>query len=160
MLTDRVIAKAIYIGSLHIREDNFIDFVTPHMKKSRYDRKYFIGLGDIVYFMFVDGVLMKIGKAGKAKGWYSRVSLYRRGSNKGGDKTNRLIIDEMNKMDKKNIEVFAIPCPRKKELHMDILSDEAYEIECETAGSVESYYTDMYLNEKKGNTLRFCKQLK
>ena len=54
-------------------------------------RKDLIAKGDMVYFMFVNSDLYKIGKAGGQHGFAGRVGTYNRG--RLGDATNNRIID-------------------------------------------------------------------
>lgn len=120
-------------------------------------RKDMIALGDIVYFMFVDGVLKKIGKAGGKHGWACRVGTYNRGIN--GDATNKLIIEEMEKIGANRIEVYAYQTPRETLSTWDPMNKSMVEIQVPTNQEYERRYTHQYLAESVENELPFCRQL-
>lgn len=158
MFIDDIYEKGIYLGSLKILESGLMKFSCPHMKENgQKNRKFFIDLGDIVYFMFVNGKLMKIGKTGN---WYNRVYLYEGGNGPRGDQTNCNIIDCMNSIGEDVIEVYAIKSPKKEVIVESELLDEAITVEVETSIVLEKKLTAKFLNESVDNVLPFCRQLK
>ena len=97
--------EAEYIGHFDVTETE-INFVTD---KTRSD---FHAIGNIVYFMYVEDRLMKIGIAGGADGWYGRVNMYKAGASKRGDATNRLILRVMKELGKSKIDIYAVAVPK------------------------------------------------
>lgn len=143
--------KMIFLGTLTIKEDGFFDYT----RTDTYRRKEIIELGDLVYFMVVDGELMKIGKAGGASGWMGRVGTYSRGIY--GDATNRRIERVMKNLEKDTIQVYAIQTPRRKiECTCPLTGDIIVE-EIAVHRNVELSLTAKYI--EAGYELPFCKQL-
>jgi len=113
--------------------------------------------GDMVYFMFVNNKLMKIGKA---CGWNTRVSMYKNGANPRGDATNKRIIRVMSEMKMSEVRVYAVRSPRLKVSLANPLDGSTIETELETAHKLEKTLTSQYLSESSNNTLPFSNQLK
>lgn len=153
MLADHL-ASMTYIGNITIDGDR--------MKYTRPDgvrRKDLIEMGDLVYFMVMDGKLMKIGKAGGKTGWIGRVSMYQNGITPRGDQTNVRIfrvLEEMNAKDS-TIEVFAIPTPRQKVSFTNPLTFDIISEEVPVHGNVERSLTAKYV--EAGYELPFSNQL-
>ena len=141
-----------YIGHFDVTSDT-MKFVNADGLR----RKDIIALGDIVYFMFVDNKLMKIGKAGGANGFAGRVGTYNRG--RLGDATNNLIIDVMESIDADRIDVWAVQSPRETIKYKCNLTGETIAEEVPTHKNNESRYTHMFLGESTANDLPFCTQL-
>ena len=151
-ISDLMLQKGIYLGRFNVRGD-VMDF-EPTLTYSEY-----IALGDVVYFMYVNNKLVKIGKAGGAKGWNVRMSQYKRGRH-AKDSTNHRIMDIMDSYGESEIEVYAVQAPRR-EIIMDCpLTGETFTFMVETHRELERSLTTRYLNEQPARDLPFCKQLK
>lgn len=156
---EKVLDKATYIGSLNMTEERKMVFDTPFRNASgRRNAKYFKEFGDMVYFMFVGGKLMKIGKAAGAGGWYSRMGMYQQGE--FGDQTNKLIMRVMDEIGENKIEIYAIPSPRQSVVIICPITGEVFTEQVETANNLETKLTQSYLTESADNDLPFCVQLK
>ena len=150
-ISDLMLQKGIYLGRFNVRGD-VMDF-EPTLTYSEY-----IALGDVVYFMYVNNKLVKIGKAGGAKGWNVRMSQYKRGRH-AKDSTNHRIMDIMDSYGESEIEVYAVQSPRR-EIQMDCpLTGETFVFMVETHRELERSLTTRYLNEQPARDLPFCKQL-
>lgn len=113
--------------------------------------------GDMIYFMFVDCQLMKIGKA---CGWNSRVGMYKNGGGPRGDATNKRIIRIMSEMETNKVRIYAVQSPRLKVSLTNPLDGSIIETEVETAHKLEKTLTSQYLSESSNNVLLFSNQLK
>lgn len=151
--TDLVLQKAIHIGHFHVCGD------TMNFVRNGFKRKEIIAMGDLVYFMFVNGTMYKIGKAGGALGFAGRAQTYGQGRGKYGDATNRRIMDIMDDIPSDNIQVYALPIPRRILTETCPLTGETFEIEVTLHKEYESRFTTMYLDEDTANSLPFCNQL-
>lgn len=142
---------------------NFLGYFTieggkmPFTKAEGLRRKDVKALGDIVYFMFVDDKLMKIGKAGGADGFAGRAGTYSRGVY--GDATNRKILDVMNSLNRDRIEVFYVQCPKYVIEYNCPLTNELLTEKVSTHKNVEVRLTQKYLSEDTNRDLPFCHQL-
>ena len=140
-----------YLGQFNVR-GSVMDF-QPALTYSEY-----LAMGDIVYFMYVNGRLFKIGKAGGAHGFYSRFNQYKKG--RSGDSTNCRIMDVMESFQETEIEVYGIMSP-KLDTHMQCpLTGKTVNVQIETHREIERLLTTQYLNEKPAHDLPFCNQLK
>ena len=115
-------------------------------------------MGDVVYFMYVDGDLMKIGKAGGRRGFAGRAGTYKLG--RKGDSTNNKIIDVLESMGKSRIDVYAFVIPSIQTYTTCPITGDYVSITTSVHGEYETRYTKIYLNESPNNTLPFCTQLK
>lgn len=140
----------IYLGRFTIRGD-IMDF-TPSLTRSEY-----LAMGDIVYFMYVNDRLAKIGKAGGANGWYGRFNQYKRG--REGDATNCRIMDVMEAVEESHIEVYGISSPRREIEQVCPLTGEVFTVMVETHRELERNLTNRYLDEQPAHDLPFCNQL-
>ena len=157
-ILDQIVASSFYLGELIINDDDTMTFTTPHKKKSgQRNRKFFNELGDIVYFMFVEGQLMKIGKAARGGGWYGRMSTYEQGIR--GDMTNKMIIAKMHDIGKTKIDIIAVKTPRVMTSITCPVLNETTQVEIETAIEVERMLTNKYLVEMNLESLPFCTQI-
>jgi len=145
--------NAEYIGHFNVTETE-IEYVT--------DKTYsdFRSMGNIVYFMYVEDSLMKIGIAGGKGGWYGRVGMYKAGASKRGDATNRLILRVMKELEKSKIDIYAVSVPKMRISLTCPLTGDIIEDEVEVNRLVEQNLTERYLDESELNTLPFSKQLK
>jgi len=144
--------RASYLGYFTIEGGRM-----PFTKAEGLRRKDVKALGDVVYFMFVDNELMKIGKAGGASGFASRAETYSRGVY--GDATNRKIWDVMNSLNKDRIEVFYVQCPKHVIEYNCPLTNDLLTEEVSTHKNVEVRLTQKYLSEDESRDLPFCHQL-
>lgn len=144
--------QALEIGHFDVFDGTMTFVRAPGLR-----RKDIKALGDVVYFMFVDGELMKIGKAGGANGFVGRAGTYNRG--RLGDATNNLIIDVMESLNKNEIVVYAIPVPRQISKYECPITGEVLEVEVSIHKDIEKLYTNKYLQEDPSNELPFCNQL-
>ena len=140
------------VGHLHLAGDT----MKFHRKKgmSSADIK---NLGDVVYFMFVNKRLMKIGKCEALGGFLARLNQYNQG--RYADATNRRIMDIMDDIPASDIIVKAISIPRSTKTRIDYLTGEKFTILQSCAREYEAGWTKMYLNENVNNELPFCKQI-
>ena len=141
-----------YIGRFEVTETEINWF--PELRWSEYR-----DFGDMVYFMFVDDQLMKIGKAAGKGGWNGRVGMYKNGASSKGDGTNKRILRVMQELGKDTIHIYATQAPREKISFTNPLSGDIIETEIETAREVENNLTSQYLIESNGNQLMFSNQL-
>jgi hypothetical protein len=151
MISQFALKKAIHIGHFHIAGDSM------RFYRNGYRAKDIKALGDVVYFMYVNGELYKIGKAGGANGFCGRAGTYNRG--RLGDATNRRIMDIMEDIPADEIQVYALPIPRRIFTETCPLTGEIFEIEVSLHKEYESRYTTMYLEEDSSHDLPFCNQL-
>jgi hypothetical protein len=151
-ISDLMLQKGIYLGQFNLRGD-VMDF-EPALTYSEY-----ITLGDVVYFMYVNNKLVKIGKSGGAKGWNDRMAQYKRGR-LTKDRTNHRIMDIMNSYGESQIEVYAVKSPRRKIKMKCPLTGETFVFMVQTHRELEISLTHRYLNEQPARDLPFCKQLK
>ena len=145
--------NAEYIGHFNVTETE-IEYVTDKTWSN------FRDMGNIVYFMYVEDDLMKIGIAGGAGGWYGRVGMYKAGASKRGDATNRLILRVMKELGKSKIDIYAVAIPKILVSIPCPLTGDIIEVEIEVNQRVERNLTSRYLDESELNTLPFSKQLK
>jgi len=120
-------------------------------------RKDLIALGDVVYFMYVNGEMYKIGKAGGAEGFAGRAGTYNRG--RFGDATNNRIIDIMQDEGENIIEVYCVQVPRPVVQYTCPITGEIFKVEVSIHKDIESHYTNKFLLENPFNELPFCNQL-
>jgi hypothetical protein len=144
--------KAIHIGYFHVHGDTMTFY-----RKDGYRAKDIKALGDVVYFMYVKGELYKIGKAGGASGFVGRAGTYNRG--RLGDATNNRIIDVMEDIQQKDIEVYCVQIPRPVVEYTCPITGEVHQIPVSIHKDIESLYTDKYLSEDSAHELPFCNQL-
>lgn len=144
--------KAIHIGHFHVHGDTM-----SFHRKPEYRAKDIKALGDVVYFMYVQGTLHKIGKAGGASGFCGRAGTYNRG--RLGDATNNRIIDVMEDIQESDIEVYCVQILRPVVEYVCPITNEVYKIPVSIHKDIESLYTDKHLSEDASNELKFCNQL-
>jgi hypothetical protein len=142
--------KGTYLGKMTIR-GSIIDFA-PSMTRAK-----FIELGDLVYFMYVNDRLMKIGKTNAAAGFYDRAQTYKRG--RIGDQTNNRIMDVMESIEETVIEIYGVLSPRESIALVCPLTGITETLFIKTAEAREKLLTQLYLNEEPARDLPFCMQL-
>ena len=146
--------NAQYIGFFTIEEEKM-----PFTRAEGIRRKDLIALGDVVYFMFVNDKLMKIGKAGGAMGFAGRVGTYQQGRGQYGDATNRRIMEVMDSLEETHIDVYCVQCPRHVVEYTCPLTNELIQEEITTHKNTETRLTHKFLAESASNELPFCNQL-
>jgi hypothetical protein len=146
--------KSQYLGYFKVDGDKM-----PFVRRENIRRKDIIALGDIVYFMYVDNKLMKIGKAGGKLGFAGRINTYQQGRGPYGDMTNKRIMDVMDLIDQSKIDVYAVSCPREiVKFECPLTGNEITE-EVTTHQNTEKRLTHQYLAECANNELPFCNQI-
>ena len=144
-----------YLGALVIddKEDKF-----NYDRPEGMTRKDVLAMGDIVYFMIQDGHLMKVGKAGGAKGWVSRVNTYKTHTTRCQTNTRiHRVIRESNRVDMP-IDIYAIQAPRKTITYTCPITQEQLTELAPIHSNIEKLLTDKFV--KEGYDLPFCNQLK
>lgn len=159
-----IMARAEKLGTIIVTE-NHLTFETHRRKSSgQVDRAGFIKMGNIVYFMLVDGELKKIGKAAGKEGWYCRMNEYGKTRfNKVGkdtwDATTTKIYNHMTRnyepSDRK-IDVYAIRAPREIISIKNPLTGFEMMEAVETAGAIEQSL--IQIAYQQGYTLDFCRE--
>jgi len=116
----------------------------------------FNAMGDIVYGMYVNSSLVKIGKAGSGKGWTGRIGSY--SNDPAADPTNNKIIQIMNDDYKKDtrIEVYGFSVPRMQSDFFCPITNETIPISLPRNHPVETHLTAEA--ELEGEDLIFCNQ--
>jgi hypothetical protein len=116
----------------------------------------FKAMGDIVYGMYVNGNLVKIGKAGSTNGWAGRIGTY--GVDPKGEATNRKIITHLKEdfTYETRVEVYGISVPRIHSEYFCPVTREAVSIELPQNHQVETHLTTEA--EAEGTDLMFCTQ--
>ena len=116
----------------------------------------FKAMGDIVYGMYVNDQLLKIGKAGSTNGWYGRITTY--GVDPKGEATNRKIITSLNENFNENIKVhvYGVVVPRVKVDYFCPVTQQTISSELPQNHQVETHLTSEAVVE--GEDLMFCTQ--
>jgi hypothetical protein len=116
----------------------------------------FKAMGDIVYGMYVNGNLVKIGKAGSTNGWAGRIGTY--GVDPKGEATNRKIITHLKEdfTYETRVEVYGISVPRIHSEYFCPVTRETVSIELPQNHQVETHLTTEA--EAEGTDLMFCTQ--
>lgn len=152
------IENKTYIGQIEVN-GNDMSF------HPEFTRSEFIEMGNVVYFMYVNGELQKIGIAAGKDGWYGRVGMYNKGMNKGGDATNARICRAMEQLGETTIKVYAVPVPKQKISFTNPVTGDIMETEVEVVREVEKDLTAKYLqamsysHEQPRECLLFSNQL-
>lgn len=155
-------SKAQFIGKLVFAKDS-INFVTPFASISgRINRKYFIGLGNVVYFFFLGDELMKIGKAAGDIGWYNRMceytkKRYNKKRKETWDATTRKIYNYMISNNKNELEVYVIKSPRTITTIKSPFTGKSFTVEVETAQVLEQTLIQEAM--RNGEEIPFCREI-
>lgn len=149
-----VLRNTKYLGKFVMNGDEFCFKLDEGLR-----RKDLIAMGDIVYFMFVNNQLMKIGKAGGKMGFAGRLNTYQQGRGKYGDATNRRIMDVLDSIEEDTVEVYCVRCPRHVVEYNCPLTGHKIKEEISTHKETETRLTHKYLAESSSNELPFCNQL-
>ena len=147
-----------YVGDL-LADDEMATFsyVCPWTRPSgKPDRRLLKKLGDIVYFMYVNEELVKIGKAGGRGGMDSRLRTYAMNNAENNDRTNVMMLRVLSEMSERRIEIFAMQCPRQRVAFTNPLNESISYIDVETAKSMESELTAEAISQ--GYELVLCTQ--
>jgi len=147
-------------AKLHVYLGNFcINYKTKKFEWFSSLRRFqYIDLGEIVYFMYVNNELSKIGAAGGAGGWYTRCEQYKKGYS--GDFTNKLIYNKMKEIGESRIDVWGIPTPEIIVQVTCSLTGKDLSLKLSKHKELEKHYTAQYLAEHKNNRLFLSKQIK
>lgn len=145
---DYISSVGTYLGHFDIQGD-LMQFVKA------IPRKEIVALGDVVYFMFVDKKLMKIGVANN---FAARAGKYRYGRGKNSDNTNRIIMDVMEDLNRSRIDIYCVSTPKQTVEYTCSLTGALINVGLPTREEDEKRYTQMYLSLNENNTLPFCKQ--
>jgi hypothetical protein len=156
--------RAEKLGMIAVTTDQ-LTFETHRRKSSgQIDRAGFIDMGDVVYFMLVDGEIKKIGKAAGQNGWYGRMSEYcKTRFNEEGkdtwDATTRKIYKHMMtnyEPHDRYIHVYAVRTPREIIAITNPLTGLSMMTDVETAGAIEQSL--IQIAYQQGNNLDFCRE--
>lgn len=151
-IDDKFYDKFSDYGMFYIGDDyTTISYTSPNIKNGR--RIWKDMKDDIVYFMFVDGILKKIGQS---TNWSGRIGTYERGIH--GDATNNRIISIMEGYEKNKIEILAIKVDRMIVSVTCPVTNETLNTEVSLAEKWEKHFTNKAL--ELGIDLPFCNQLK
>lgn len=145
--------NGIYLGHMTLVNDQL-----PFTYDGPKSQSEIAKMGDVVYFMYVNDELMKIGKAGGNRGFAGRAGTYKTGM--AGDSTNKKIISVLKSMGETKISVYAFVIPSIQTDTICPITGETITITTSVHGEYEAHYTKQYLNESPSNTLPFCTQLK
>lgn len=146
-----------YIGKF-VSDGERLTYYTPTQKPNgKNDNAPIKALGDVVYFMFVNQELTKIGKAGSAHGFIGRARTYTCDP-KHHDATTPRIISVMAEMGADEMEVYAVQTPRAITRIINPITNEIETVESPTNGHFETILTAQYL--EMGGTLEMCVQTK
>lgn len=156
---DQIEEVSTCFGDLVYKEEsNNFSFETPHTNSNgNRDNRFFKSFGDIVYFMYVDNRLVKIGKSGGSKGFAGRLNTYT-ATEKHHDSTNRMFIRKLKEMNQDTIKIFAVSVPRPVVNVKCPLTGTIITLESETLKVFESQYTEMAM--AAGYDLPLCTQKK
>jgi len=113
-------------------------------------------MGDIVYGMYVNDTLVKIGKAGSTNGWAGRIGTY--GVDPAGEATNRKIITHLKEdfTYETDVEVYGISVPRVHSEYFCPVTKATVSIDLPRNHQVETHLTAEA--EAEGINLMFCTQ--
>ena len=155
-LIEQIKAKAFKIGYFHVYkswDDTHLQF------EKEYDKR--LGgktLGPVLYFLFVDGELTKIGKTVNLG---VRLSTYKQGRSRG-EATNTLIMDTMKYDDKTKddvIEMYGIKVPHVDLKYKCPLTGNELNESVDMITNLERRYTHLYLAESGGKRLSMISQI-
>lgn len=115
----------------------------------------FKAMGDIVYGMYVNDQLLKIGKAGSSNGWKGRISQY--GNDPKNERTNRKIITGMKQEFDFNtkIHVYGFSVPRITTEYFCPITNETKVLQLAQNNEVETLLTAEA--EEQGENLIFVR---
>ena len=120
-------------------------------------RKDYISMGDIVYGMYINDQLVKIGMTASAQGWYGRQGTYT--NINPNEQTNAMFrrkIGEIFDYADVEIHVYAIQIPKIIDKYFDPISGTTVCEEVSRARKVEKRWTDIAKIE--GEDLYLCTQ--
>jgi hypothetical protein len=121
------------------------------------DRQRLISIGDVVYGLWHNGKLYKIGKAGGSSGLYDRMKQYEKYGKTIGP-TNRKIVNLMNDKNIDKFEVRVMMCDRNWTRIKCPITNEFFELKIETANAVEQYLIQKAY--RAGEKLPLCQEVK
>ena len=123
-------------------------------KATGMETRDFKAMGDIIYGMYVNDQLVKIGKAGSTNGFAGRISTY--GCDPEGEATNRKIITHLKEdfTYETRVEVYGIAIPRIHSEYFCSVTKETVSIDLPQNHQVETHLTAEA--EAEGEDLMFC----
>ena len=147
-----------YVGDFVVDKDSdTFSYICPWKKPSGLiDRRLLKKLGDVVYFMYANKTLVKIGKAAGKGGMDARIRTYTPNKSAYNDRTNEMMLKELHNFGSDRLEIFAMQCPRKTVAFTNPLSETISYIEVETARAMESELTAEAMSQ--GHELLLCTQ--
>jgi hypothetical protein len=159
-LANNIKVKGVYLGYFTFVEG--IDSSGEMMMRMKFNtnltRKELLAMGDVVYGMYINDQLVKIGKAGGAAGFYNRAGTYCNPN--PNERTNKKIRSEIAKrfaFEHVQIEIYGQSIPRIKNSYFDNITEEVIEIYAPQIGAIETKWTaraeiegeDLYLSTQK-----------
>jgi hypothetical protein len=159
-LANNIKVKGVYLGYFTFVEG--IDSSGEMMMRMKFNtnltRKELLAMGDVVYGMYINDQLVKIGKAGGAGGFYNRAGTYCNPN--PNERTNKKIRSEIAKrfaFEHVQIEIYGQSIPRIKNSYFDNITEEVIEIYAPQIGAIETKWTaraeiegeDLYLSTQK-----------
>ena len=158
-ISSKIKDNGIYLGYFTFTPDidnNYDSFMRMQFHGALRYTDY-VNMGDIVYGMYINDQLVKIGMAGGKLGWYGRQSTYTNIS--ANERTNAMFrrkIGEMFNFDDVQIHVYAIQTPRIIDKYLDPISGTTICEEVSRARKVEKRWTNIAKFE--GENLYLCTQ--
>lgn len=151
--------KGIYIGYFTY-VDGFDNNDTP-MKRLNFTGSFrhteYVNMGDIVYGMYINDQLVKIGMTASKKGWAGRYSTYC--NNNFDEKTNKMfrrVLGERFDLDKVKIDVYGVQSPKVTKEYFDPITNTMLTVNISMARDIEKQWTDIAKNQ--GEDLYLCTQ--
>jgi hypothetical protein len=159
-LANNIKVKGVYLGYFtFVRDTDSSGQKIMRMKfNSNLTRKELIAMGDVVYGMYINDKLVKIGKAGGAYGFYNRAGTYcNTNPHEQTNKKFRTEIAERFGSEYVTIEIYGHSIPRVKNSYFDNVTGEIIEVYVPQIGEIETKWTaraeiegeDLYLSTQK-----------
>lgn len=159
MIAQNIKNKGIYLGYFTY-VDGFDSNDNP-MKCLNFSGSFrwseYVNMGDMVYGMYINDQLVKIGMTTDKKGWAGRSSTY---CNKSPyERTNKMfrrVLSERFNLDEVKIEVYGIQTRRETIEHFDPITNTILTVTVSMARDIEKQWTDIAKNQ--GEDLYLCTQ--
>lgn len=151
--------KGIYLGYFTY-VDGF-DNVNNPMKRLKFTGPFrrfeYINMGDMVYGMYINDQLVKIGMTASKKGWADRKGTYC--NNNPGEQTNKMfrrVLGDRFDLDKIKIDVYGVQSPQVTKEYFDPITNTMLTVTVSMARDIEKQWTDIAKNQ--GEDLYLCTQ--
>lgn len=151
--------KGIYLGQFTY-VDGFDNNDNP-MKRLNFTGPFrfteYVNMGDIVYGMYINDQLVKIGMTAGKKGWAGRYFTYC--NNNFDEKTNKMfrrVLGERFDLDKVKIDVYGVQSPKVTKEYFDHITNTMLTVSISMARDIEKQWTDIAKNQ--GEDLYLCTQ--